>query len=86
MEKKEKMLQIKLDNENIKNCKKCKREVKKKDGGNHIICKCGVHLCWICCAIFHDANACQDHLGLTHKDPQFARANDDNEGFIPIWK
>ncbi|KAF8461195.1 hypothetical protein BDZ91DRAFT_684137, partial [Kalaharituber pfeilii] len=32
----------------VKRCPKCHVDIEKKDGCNHMTCKCGAHLCWSC--------------------------------------
>ncbi|AEE77356.1 unnamed protein product [Arabidopsis thaliana] len=33
---------------NTKLCPKCSKPIQKRDGCNHMTCKCGQHFCWLC--------------------------------------
>jgi hypothetical protein len=39
-------------------------------GCNHMNCKCGVHICWICLGIF-DPNDIYDHMARDHTTADF---------------
>lgn len=50
----------------VKNCPACSSVIEKIDGCNHMTCKCGKHVCWVCLATFGDATLCYDHLRTLH--------------------
>ncbi|KAI0873145.1 hypothetical protein GGS24DRAFT_490992 [Hypoxylon argillaceum] len=50
----------------IKDCPKCKTPLEKTEGCNHMTCRCGAHICWVCLEIFDSSGACYDHLNREH--------------------
>ena len=54
------------DSENRKCCPKCTVGIEKTGGCNHISCKCGVHICWVCLEYFDSPQRCYDHLQASH--------------------
>ncbi|KAI9641098.1 hypothetical protein NHQ30_010528 [Ciborinia camelliae] len=50
----------------IKSCPKCKTSIEKTDGCNHIECKCGAHLCWVCLEAFLQSELCYSHMNAKH--------------------
>ncbi|KAF7894659.1 uncharacterized protein EAF01_010109 [Botrytis porri] len=50
----------------IKSCPKCKISIEKTDGCNHIECKCGAHLCWVCLESFEHSKLCYEHMSAKH--------------------
>ncbi|CAM6106789.1 unnamed protein product [Calypogeia fissa] len=74
----EEYLQFKLDpdaslhawrkgkEKHVKNCPGCCSVIEKIDGCNHMTCKCGKHVCWVCLSTFADSSACYDHLRTLH--------------------
>ncbi|KAI1803925.1 hypothetical protein F4811DRAFT_522245 [Daldinia bambusicola] len=50
----------------IKNCPKCKTPIEKGEGCNHIACRCGAHICWVCLKTFKIPDDCYDHMRKTH--------------------
>ncbi|TEY35476.1 hypothetical protein BOTCAL_0590g00090 [Botryotinia calthae] len=50
----------------IKSCPKCKTHIEKTAGCNHIECKCGAHLCWVCLESFEHSKLCYDHMSAKH--------------------
>ncbi|EHK20984.1 uncharacterized protein TRIVIDRAFT_171001 [Trichoderma virens Gv29-8] len=50
----------------IKGCPRCSRLIEKTDGCNHITCKCGAHVCWVCLAPFEVPAECYDHMRRIH--------------------
>lgn len=50
----------------IKSCPKCKTSIEKTDGCNHISCRCGAHLCWVCLEVFQSSDRCYDHMKEKH--------------------
>ena len=49
---------------NVKKCPDCGVFIEKIDGCNHIHCRCGSHVCWICAEAFN--NGIYDHLNAVH--------------------
>jgi len=49
---------------NVKKCPDCGVFIEKIDGCNHIHCRCGGHVCWICAKTFN--NGIYDHLNAVH--------------------
>ncbi|KAF8638525.1 hypothetical protein AX17_002068 [Amanita inopinata Kibby_2008] len=52
-----------------KRCPSCQVWIQKREGCNHVICRCGAHICWICLACFMGANGSRDtyaHLRAEH--------------------
>jgi RNA recognition motif-containing protein len=52
---------------NVKKCPDCGIFIEKVDGCNHIHCRCGGHVCWICAKTFNDG--IYDHLLTVHGGP-----------------
>lgn len=50
----------------IKACPKCARLMEKIDGCNHVTCKCGAHVCWVCLASFEESDHCYGHMRSIH--------------------
>ncbi|KAL7917774.1 hypothetical protein ACQKWADRAFT_274179 [Trichoderma austrokoningii] len=50
----------------IKSCPKCSMMIEKWDGCNHINCKCGAHICWVCLLSFDNSGMCYTHLNNAH--------------------
>ena len=53
-------------NNNVKDCPKCGNSIEKSGGCNHMLCKCGAHICWICLKVFPDDSDTYNHLGADH--------------------
>ncbi|KAF8621904.1 hypothetical protein AX15_007400 [Amanita polypyramis BW_CC] len=49
-----------------KKCPTCSVWIQKTDGCNHVRCRCGAHMCWICGRAFNDGNATYRHLRVAH--------------------
>jgi len=49
-----------------KRCPSCRTMIEKNEGCNHMICKCGTHICWKCMQVFKTAQKTQDHLTAVH--------------------
>jgi uncharacterized protein YeeX (DUF496 family) len=58
------------DSSGYKRCPRCAVWVEKMGGCNHMNCKCGVHICWICLGIF-DPNDIYDHMARDHTTADF---------------
>ncbi|CDP01520.1 unnamed protein product [Coffea canephora] len=52
--------------ENVKKCPVCRFTIEKVDGCNHIECRCGKHVCWVCLEFFGSADDCYNHLRSIH--------------------
>ncbi|KHN31399.1 Hypothetical protein glysoja_023053 [Glycine soja] len=52
--------------EQVKCCSACGYVIEKVDGCNHVECKCGKHVCWVCLEFFSTSNDCYDHLRTIH--------------------
>ncbi|KAI8944623.1 hypothetical protein F4801DRAFT_585238 [Xylaria longipes] len=50
----------------IKDCPKCRTPLEKTDGCNHVACRCGAHICWVCLKIFEASAACYGHMTKEH--------------------
>ncbi|EHK51001.1 hypothetical protein TRIATDRAFT_186740, partial [Trichoderma atroviride IMI 206040] len=50
----------------IKSCPNCSMLMEKRDGCNHMTCKCGAHVCWVCLMSFNDGEACYTHMTKAH--------------------
>ncbi|KZP26840.1 hypothetical protein FIBSPDRAFT_1040583 [Athelia psychrophila] len=48
-----------------KKCPQCAVWIEKNEGCNHMSCKCGAHICWVCMGIF-DAASVYPHLTAVH--------------------
>ncbi|KAF2294161.1 hypothetical protein GH714_007962 [Hevea brasiliensis] len=52
--------------EHVKSCPACGYIIEKVDGCNHIECRCGKHICWVCSESFSSSDECYGHLRLIH--------------------
>lgn len=52
--------------EHVKCCPGCGYTIEKVDGCNHIECKCGKHVCWVCLGSFGSSDECYNHLRNIH--------------------
>lgn len=50
----------------VKSCSACGHVIEKVDGCNHVECKCGKHVCWVCLEFFSSSDECYDHLRAIH--------------------
>ncbi|KZP26851.1 hypothetical protein FIBSPDRAFT_731775 [Athelia psychrophila] len=49
----------------FKKCPQCAVWIEKTEGCNHMACKCGAHICWVCMGIF-DAASVYQHMHTAH--------------------
>ncbi|XP_076904394.1 ATP-dependent RNA helicase DEAH11, chloroplastic-like [Bidens hawaiensis] len=52
--------------EEVRNCPVCMFTIEKIDGCNHIECRCGSHICWVCLENFKSSDECYGHLRSIH--------------------
>ncbi|KAL6964253.1 RNA helicase [Sarracenia purpurea var. burkii] len=52
--------------DHVKNCPVCGYTIEKVDGCNHIECRCGRHICWMCLECFCTSDDCYAHLRSVH--------------------
>ncbi|XP_010519140.1 PREDICTED: ATP-dependent RNA helicase DEAH12, chloroplastic-like [Tarenaya hassleriana] len=50
----------------VKLCPACGHTIEKSEGCNHVECRCGRHICWVCLDIFSSPEPCYDHLRTIH--------------------
>ncbi|XP_020575693.1 ATP-dependent RNA helicase DEAH11, chloroplastic-like [Phalaenopsis equestris] len=55
-----------LGRENVKDCPVCRHVIEKVDGCNHVECRCGRHICWVCLEVFTASDACYSHIRSFH--------------------
>ncbi|PIN24607.1 DEAH-box RNA helicase [Handroanthus impetiginosus] len=55
-----------LGKEHVKQCPSCGFTIEKVDGCNHIECRCGRHVCWVCLELFGSSDDCYAHLRSVH--------------------
>ncbi|CAH8281561.1 unnamed protein product [Eruca vesicaria subsp. sativa] len=51
---------------NVKQCPVCKSTIEKSEGCNHLLCRCGKHICWVCLKYFIGQERCYEHLRTDH--------------------
>ncbi|KAL3651203.1 hypothetical protein CASFOL_004205 [Castilleja foliolosa] len=56
-----------LGKEHVKMCPSCGFTIEKLDGCNHISCRCGAHVCWVCLEVFRSSEDCYTHLRSVHE-------------------
>ncbi|THU99183.1 hypothetical protein K435DRAFT_606196, partial [Dendrothele bispora CBS 962.96] len=49
----------------VKRCPECRVWIEKTEGCNHMTCKCGAHICWVCMRIF-TAQTIYGHMNEAH--------------------
>ncbi|KAG6918219.1 hypothetical protein DXG01_015812 [Tephrocybe rancida] len=49
----------------VKRCPACSVYIEKTEGCNHMECRCGAHICWICVTVF-SMDEIYRHLGTVH--------------------
>lgn len=52
--------------EGVRHCPVCMFTIEKVDGCNHIECRCGIHICWVCLDNFKTSDECYAHLRSIH--------------------
>ncbi|KAI3823086.1 hypothetical protein L1987_04512 [Smallanthus sonchifolius] len=52
--------------EEVRHCPACTHTIEKIDGCNHIECRCGIHICWVCLESFKSSYECYAHLRSIH--------------------
>ncbi|MFS8015720.1 putative RNA helicase transcription factor C2H2 family [Helianthus anomalus] len=52
--------------EAVRHCPVCNFTIEKIDGCNHIECRCGIHICWVCLETFKSSDECYGHLRSIH--------------------
>ncbi|KAK1409353.1 hypothetical protein QVD17_35879 [Tagetes erecta] len=52
--------------EGVKQCPACMFTIEKIYGCNHVECRCGTHICWVCLEHFKKCGECYQHLLLKH--------------------
>ncbi|XP_057846134.2 ATP-dependent RNA helicase DEAH12, chloroplastic [Cryptomeria japonica] len=50
----------------VKRCPVCGFTIEKSDGCNHVNCKCGKHICWVCLECFDSSEICYSHMRAAH--------------------
>lgn len=50
----------------VKMCPACHSTIEKSEGCNHVQCRCGKHICWVCLDFFTQSEPCYDHLRTIH--------------------
>lgn len=55
------------EKENVSNCSGCGWTIEKTDGCNHVECRCGRHICWVCLDYFKSSDECYSHLRSIHQ-------------------
>ncbi|KAI3665065.1 hypothetical protein L6452_43682 [Arctium lappa] len=52
--------------EEVKKCPVCGWTIEKFDGCNHVECRCGRHICWVCLEHYKSSEECYGHLRTIH--------------------
>ncbi|XP_047977087.1 ATP-dependent RNA helicase DEAH11, chloroplastic-like [Salvia hispanica] len=60
-----------MGKDNVKKCPGCGFTVEKVDGCNHVTCRCGRHVCWLCLDSFNSAEDCSSHISSRHPNMLF---------------
>lgn len=63
----------------FKKCPSCAIWIEKTDGCNHMACKCGAHVCWVCMGVFN-ATSVYPHMHTAHGGINDADRNGNIEG------
>ncbi|KAJ8092737.1 hypothetical protein PM082_007066 [Marasmius tenuissimus] len=66
----------------VKRCPSCRVWIEKTEGCNHMSCRCGAHICWVCMGTF-DAGTIYTHMNAAHggiyerREGRLAAGNED---------
>ncbi|KAI4325978.1 hypothetical protein MLD38_031337 [Melastoma candidum] len=52
--------------EHVQRCPCCGFIIEKVDGCNHVECRCGKHICWMCLEVYATSDDCYSHLRSIH--------------------
>lgn len=52
--------------EHVKTCPVCGFIIEKVEGCNHVECRCGRHICWVCLEFYNSSEECYGHLSSVH--------------------
>ncbi|KAI3691505.1 hypothetical protein L2E82_49867 [Cichorium intybus] len=52
--------------EDVRVCPSCGFAIEKIDGCDHMECRCGRHICWVCLQLFNSSGECYRHLNDVH--------------------
>ncbi|GKV23473.1 hypothetical protein SLEP1_g33189 [Rubroshorea leprosula] len=52
--------------DHVKTCPVCGFTIEKTEGCNHVECRCGKHICWVCLDFFTTSGECYGHLRSVH--------------------
>ncbi|KAI7753519.1 hypothetical protein M8C21_007686 [Ambrosia artemisiifolia] len=52
--------------EDVRQCPVCGFTIEKTDGCNHMGCRCGIHICWVCLEHYNTSEECYAHLRFIH--------------------
>ncbi|KZP28453.1 hypothetical protein FIBSPDRAFT_1039575 [Athelia psychrophila] len=66
----------------FKKCPQCAVWIEKTEGCNHMECKCGAHICWVCMHIFN-AQSVYEHMNTVHGGMYEANGNRAEPHFQP---
>jgi len=72
----------------VKRCPSCRVWIEKIEGCNHMTCRCGAHVCWICLQVFPE-NQIYRHLGDVHggaHDGDHERQNNDLQHALALQR
>ncbi|VVB13946.1 unnamed protein product [Arabis nemorensis] len=50
----------------VKTCPACRSTIEKSEGCNHVQCRCGKHICWVCLDFYTQSEPCYEHLRTIH--------------------
>ncbi|KAF9267573.1 hypothetical protein L218DRAFT_995807 [Marasmius fiardii PR-910] len=50
----------------VKRCPQCQVWLEKTEGCNHMSCKCGAHICWVCMRAFPSGDQVYGHMAAEH--------------------
>ncbi|KAK1439472.1 hypothetical protein QVD17_05290 [Tagetes erecta] len=53
--------------EDVRKCPVCQLTIEKIEGCNHMECRCGIHMCWVCLDHFGSSEECYAHLRSIHR-------------------